>query len=707
MARHFISALLLSAGAVFAVAPPSPTLGQAKAVAARLPLRFEENRGQLDSSVRFIARSGGGNLQLTRQGPAFLVGTTPVQLTLVHSNPSPAIQALDPLPTSTNYMVGSRDHWRAGIANYGRVRYAGVYPGIDVLYYGNQNQLEYDFVLAPGSNPDAVRLHFQGDARVSLTAEGEIAIESHGARVVQKAPAIYQEGRKIGGRYTLLGRNEVGFRLQRYDRAKSLVIDPILIYSNYYGTSGTDKIVAAKMGPNGLLYLVGSSNTSFIVVTSNTYQSVDNSATGSNIFLEVIDTTANGNYSPVYITYLGGSGDDHPYDMALNSTGVAFIVGSTTSTDFPMVGNSIQTTGDASHIDSFIALVDPTQTGAAALIYSTYLGGTTGNDYISGIAIDANNIIYVIGTAQSSDFPLTDTAYAGQLYGAQDAFLAKIDITNPALIYSTYLGGELDDWGRSVALGSNGLVYFAATTDSTKFPIEGHSYQGTLKTGAIVGTVMGVMDMTQSGELSLVYSSYFGGSATDEPRKITLDSNNNIIMTGYTLSSDFPVTPDAVQSLPGGNGDAYLSILNPNANDASKFLVYSTYFGGSQGEVAYDIQPDGKGNIYLTGYTLSPDLFTTANAPQPGWANGVDLFVAAIRPGVPGHAGIVFNTYFGGAGVYVGQSLVLGSDGRIYVAGYGTLGLPAPEVGLCGATNTCGAPNWGGGSYDGFLVVMQ
>jgi hypothetical protein len=693
MARTFISAVLVCAGSLMAASPdfgPDVPAGQAKAAVARLPLRFEENRGQLAPSVRFLARSGGGNLQLTQQGPVFFVGSSPVKLTLAHSNPSPAIQPLDRFPTDTNYMVGPRDRWRSGIGNYARVQYSGVYPGIDVLYYGNRNQLEYDFVLAPGANPDAVRIQVQGDAEASINAQGELVLSSNGAQVVQKAPVVYQDGRKIGSRYILFAHNQIGFRLQRYDRARPLVIDPILVYANYFGTSGTDKIVSIKMGPNSQLYIVGSTTTAEFQSTANAY--LPTTAGLTDMFLAIIDTTATGNFALNYFTYLGGTNLDIPLDMAVNPTGVAYIVGTTTSTDFPIVGSAVGATGAATNVTGIIALLDPTL-GTSGLIYSSYLGGTTGNDSINGIALDPNNsnLMYLIGTTKSTDFPLTDSAYAGVLYGSQDIFLCKLDITNTALLYSTYLGGEQVDFGRSIALGTNGLVYFAATTDSTLFPMEGRSYSQTLK--GVVGTAVGVMDMTKSGQASLVYSSYFGGSDTDEPRKIALDSKNNIVMTGYTLSSDYPVTADAVQSFGPGNTDVFLCVLNPNANDPSQFVVYSTYYGGSQGEVAYDVKPDGKGNIYITGYTLSPDLYTV-NAPQPGWAQGTDLFVAAIRPGTPGLAGIVFSTYLGGAGTYVGNSLVLGPDGSIYVGGYGTLGLPS-------------ASGWAGGNSDGFLVVMK
>jgi hypothetical protein len=657
---------------------------------ARLPLRFEENHGQWKPTVRFTARSAGSNLELTTRGPAFLVGKRRVEIGLVHGNTRPAIEPLDRLPAVTNYMVGPREQWHTGVANYARVQYRGVYPGIDVVYYGTGNQLEYDFVLAPGANPDAIRMKFSGDVRVRLTPDGDIALASGGAEVLQKAPAIFQDHRKIQGRYTLLARNEVGFRLARYDRNRALTIDPVLVYCTYLGSSGADQVTAVKMGPNGLLYITGSTNTGEFPTIDGAYS--DHLLGLTDIFLAIVDTSANGNFALKYYSYLGGSAIDIPLAIDVDSKGVAYLTGTTTSIDFPMAGSSVQTTGSATSVDTFIAAVDPSLYGGVSLVYSTYLGGTTGNQSGNGIAVDKNGFIYVIGTTKSTDFPLTTSAYAGVLYGPQDAYLCKIDPNNSSMPYSTYLGGELSDDGRAIAVGTNGLVYFAASTNSTQFPMEGPGYRQNLQ-GA-VDVVIGVMDMTKFGTPSLVYSTYFGGSDIEEVRGMTLDSKNNMVLTGYTLSTDFATTLDAVQPSAGGNGDAFVSVVNPL--DPPHFVVYSTYFGGSQGEVGYAVRPDSAGNLYLAGYTLSPDLFTV-NAPQPGWGDGIDLFLTEIKPGTPGRAGIVFSTYIGGGGTYVGSSLALGADGSVYVGGYGTLGLPSSSNGH----------GFGGGTTDGFLVVVK
>jgi hypothetical protein len=690
MSRLSGFALLLCAGTLFAAAPQAASAPQAKAAMAGLPLRFEENRGQWDPSVRFTARSNGVNLQLTDRGPAFLVGSSRVQIDLVHASGSPVIQPLEKLPAATNYLVGARSQWHTGVANYARVRYQSVYPGIDVVYYGNRNQLEYDFVLAPGANPDAVRLNFRGDVKVSLTPGGDLALDGNGAQILQKAPVIYQDNRPIKGRYTLLARNQVGFRIDRYDRTRALVIDPILLYCTYMGSSGTDRVTAMKMGPNGRLYITGSTTTGEMPFIDGAYNNVSSGLT--DVFLAIVDTTANGNFALKYFSYIGGGNVDTPLALEVDSQGVAYIAGSTTSTNFPMAGSNVQSTGAASAAAGFIAAIDPSLYGGDSLVYSTYLGGTDGNTSINGIALDGAGFIYVIGTTRATDYPLTTSGYAQTMYGPQDAFLAKIDRNSSSLVYSTYLGGELTDEGRSIAVGSNGKVYFAASTTSTQFPMEGPGYRQNLQGG--LDMIVGMMDMTQFGTASLVYSTYLGGSDTDEVRKITLDANNNVILTGYTLSNDFPVTADAVRRNPGGNTDVFITKVNPN--NPPGFLVYSTYFGGSDGEVAYDVKSDSAGNIYFTGYTLSSDL-TTEGASQPGWGGGIDVFVAGIKPGTPGRAGLLYCTYLGATGTYVGSAMALGTDGSIYVGGYGNIGLPSSSNGN----------GFSGGVTDGFITVMK
>ena len=697
--------LLVCAASVLAAAGgpsrPDAALSQAKAALGRLPLRFEANRGQWDPAVRYAARANGYALLLTAGGPVVsFPDSERVDIRLLNSNRAARIEALDQLPSHTDYFVGSREHWHTNIPNYSRVRYRAVYPGVDVVYYGNPSRLEYDFVLQPGADAGAIRLKFRGAGHLTITAEGDLAFASAGTRMVQEKPLIYQEDgrsgtrRQVQGRYVLMARNVVGIRREHYDRTRPLVIDPTLVYSTYMGGSGADQITAAQLDSAGHLYVAGSTATSELVATTNTYQTGNAGLT--NIFVAIIDTTPGNGFPILYFSYAGGTGTDIPLAMVLDSSYNIYLTGTTDSTDFPTAGSSVQTAGAGSNIVSgFVLELNPgLSSGTSSLVYSTYLGGTTGNQSANGIALDSGGNIYVIGSTKSTDFPVTASAYQSALNGLQDAFLCEISPASSTLVYSTYLGGELEDDGRGIAIGSNGQVYFAANTNSTQFPLAGASYGSSLAGNYDI--IIGAMDMTQSGSGSLVYATYFGGSDNDVVRKLALDASGNLLLTGYTLSSDFPVTKDAIQPAYGGNGDAFILVVNP-ANPA--FLLYSSYLGGADGEVGFDIAADAAGFLYVTGYTISANFPTTVDAPQPGWGRGIDVFVTKLQRGVAGLAGLQWSTYFGGTGAHSGLALVVGPDGTIYVAGYAGNQFPTTSGATQGAFDS--------GYSDGFILVMS
>src|SRR5215471_11129719 len=304
----------LACAGVLCAATPDTNVSQAQAVMAHLPLRFEENCGQASPGARYLARAAGYSLELTARGPAMPVGGRRVELMLRNSNPSPSIIPEKRLPAATNYFIGRRDQWRTGIATYARIRYRDVYPGIDVVYYGTESQLEYDFVVAPGADPRAIRLQWTGTDRVSINRHGDLSVEAGGQPILQKRPRVYQQGREIEARYTLHGRAEARIELGAHDRTKALVIDPILIYGTYLGSSGNDQVTAMKMGPKGQLYIAGS-------------------------------TTTGPTYPLKYFSYLGGSNLDIPLAMAVDPQGVIYLTGTTTSTNFPLAGTNITAGG--------------------------------------------------------------------------------------------------------------------------------------------------------------------------------------------------------------------------------------------------------------------------------------------------------------------------------------------------------------------------
>jgi hypothetical protein len=689
----FVSAVILPA----ATPASEPGPARAQAAIARLPLDFEANQGQWNPAVRYSAHGQQYNVLLTGMGPSLeFRGGKRVDLRLEGSNPAPEMAPSGRMAVATSYFLGSRENWRTGVPNYSRVRYRDVYPGIDATYYGNDRRLEYDFVVGPGADPAAIRMRFQGADRTSITPEGDLLMECAAGSLVEKRPVAYQEGgsrrRGIDARYVRLADGAVGLRVGKYDRTKPLTIDPYLIYSSFWGGGAADEIVAVKMAANGLLYVVGKTETSDLVASGTAYQGTSAAIGANDLFLMVLDTT--NNLALQYLSYLGGTGDDNPTAMDLDAAGNMYVTGNTTSTDFPLISSTaLQSTSPSSTGSVFVVQFNPSLSSVLQLVYSTYLGGSLTNT-ANDIRADSAGNIYVIGSTNSTDFPITDGAYSGILSGLQNAFLVEINTGLTTAVYSTYLGGEGTDTGNSLALASNGLVYCAITTNSKEFPLTISPYLGKLP--GQENMVIAVVNTSQFGPNSLLYDTYFGGSGVDEARKINFDASGRVLLTGYTLSTNYPTTTNAVQKNAAGNGDVFVTVVDP-AHPQS-FLVYSTYLGGSQGEVAYDIAGDATGNIYVAGYTLSPDFPATANAPQPAWGQGIDVFVAKLIPGVAGTAGLPFATYLGGKGINVAYSFAFDRAGTMYVGGYGNLGFPAMGS---------NANQYGGGSSDGVVFALS
>ena len=447
-----------------------------------------------------------------------------------------------------------------------------------------------------------------------------------------------------------------------------------------------------KLGANGLLYIAGSTDTQQLVGFGDSYNPL--SAGLTDIFIAILDTNTAG-FNLIYFSYLGGSALDIPLAIDVDGAGALYMTGTTTSTDFPIAGAAVQTTGAASTVDAFVLKLDFSKGGKDSLVYSTYLGCTDGSESGNGIAVGPDGMIYVIGDTRSTDFPVTGgTAFLPVKWGLQDAFLSKID-PNGGLVYSTYMGGEGTEWGRAIAVGKTGLVYFAVSTLSQLYPAAGYSLNGTPhEFGQEVA--VGVMDMTLSGIPSLLYSTFLGGSNNEEVRALALDARENIVVAGYTISTDFPITADAMQRQNLGNADLFVSVIDPKTGPAG--LVYSTYLGGAHGDVPYDVKVDAAGSIYVTGYTLSSDFPVTPDGVQPQWGVGTNMFVAKLKPNVAGRDALQYGTFLGSSGTYVPQAIAVKTDGTIFVAGYASRGLPSSEIAF--------QPAFAGGASDGFVLVI-
>ncbi|MBV9744534.1 MAG: SBBP repeat-containing protein [Acidobacteriia bacterium] len=628
-----------------------------------------------------------------------------MEISLLRGSPAPLVEPLDRLPARTDYYIGRRTDWLTGVAQYAKIAYRSVYPGIDVVYYGNQSRLEYDFVLRPGADARRIRLQFRGADHVSLNSDGDLVVESGGAQFIQQKPVLYQEDaltferHPIEGRYRLLPGSVVALDVSSYDRSQPLVIDPVVTYASFLGGSATDQINAVTTDGNGYIYVAGYSDSNDL---QPTYNGVKGANAGDNdAFIAIFDPKAFGGPSLRYLTYLGGSNNDAATAITVDSGGNLYITGTTSSMDFPLPGNSVQTSLALSTSETvfnpniFVSVISQSN----GLVYSTYFGGT-GGDFPYGIGLDAKGNIYVGGTTQSTDLPVTPNAYAAVLWGGSDVFVLELNINATSPLYASYIGGEDRDDGRGFAVRSDGKVYIAASTLSTLFPIAGRAYQNS--PSGIENLVVVVMDLTQSGNLSLVYSSYLGGSNIEEVRQLALDASGNVLITGWTLSSDFPVTSNAMQLKYGGSGNAFVTRVNPSA-PPSGFIQYSTFLGGSGGDVGYGITSDSAGNYYVAGYTLSSDFPVTRDAAQNQLSGGIEAFLVKFNPAVAGRGALEYGTYFGSGGFHVATGVAVAPDGTMMIGGYTTDALSGVGQAIASAYQG----GFAGGYADSFVAALK
>ena len=627
---------------------------------ATSPLRFEPAPG--GSAGRFTASGLRFHFSFERDGAALQAAGKTVRLRFQGAASEARIEGIDKLRSTANVYQGSdRRRWRTGVANYGRLQVQGLYPGVDLVYYGNGRELEYDLVVKPGVDTKQIRLRFEG-ARPHLDPDGNLV-----AGLMQKKPAAYQvaangERIPVESRYHRNTDGSFGFVLGHYDHGRELVIDPTLTLSLYVAGSGRDAATAIGHDGPGFIYVAGTTQSADLTVGGGAAASGLTGA--SNLFLAVIDPNAAPGSQVVNSTYLGGGAIDTLNDMAVTPQGNVYLTGTTSSSDFPMV-NAVQATRNGNS-DAFVMWLNPLKT--SSIIYSTYLGGS-GDDTGGGVAVDKNGRIFVTGTTKSNDFTSTN-GFQTTAGSKQTAFVTGIDPAQNSIFYSTYVGGSGGEVGRGVAVASDGTVWIAGSTYSGgDFPVAGFAYQAVYN-GSGDGFVAQI-DASKSGAGSLLYATFLGGSGPDEAKRLIVDASGRVIVAGYTGSANFPVTPDAMQTNYGGNFDAFVTILNPkNLASRPAQLVYSTFFGGNQPEIPYDMKQDAAGNIYLTGFTMSPDLPVSGNALQPVYNLSLDAFALSFNPAQAGSGGIVYSSYISSNGQQIGYGVDFNATGTIYVAGY-------------------------------------
>jgi hypothetical protein len=708
------------------LAPAAPARASALAQNyGKLPQSFEANQGQTDPRVKFTSSGSGYSLFLTGSSAVLSLTkaaetvqprlglysprdamqqvrapgkTDVVRMELVRANPSARVSGADQLPGTANYLIGNNPaNWHANVPTYAKVRYSGVYDGIDLVYYGNQGQLEYDFVVAPQADPKAIRLHFAGASKLSLTADGDLSIQAENGQIAFHRPVVYQEidGQRLSvpGQFTRLASRDVSFSLGSYDHKRPLIIDPVLAYSTYLGGTKGDGAGGVAVDSEGNAYIAGSTNSSNFPVTEGVYQAKNISNT-SKAFITKLNPTGT---ALIYSTYLGGSGNDGAGPIALDSSGDVYVGGSTSSANFPVTQGAYLTTNVGG---GFVAKLNPAGTG---LLYSTYFGAGVG-----GLAIDGSGAVYLAGSTSSSTFPVTAGALRTTFVPNESAFaigyVSKLSPSGAALVYSTYLGGsgglglvsDGGDFVRAIAVDSGGNAYVTGFTFSVDFPVTPGAFQTKDNEDQTWTGYVSKLNPTGTG---LVYSTYLGGSGSGDNGEfvngIALDSAGDAYVAGETWSPDFPtanafesVNPAFVFCIPifgynwqqceqnvglfGSSG--FVTKLNP----AGSALVYSTFLGGTppsqdqvqnSGDAAGSIAVDSAGNAYVTGAAQSTDFPVTPGAFQVTNNNAISGnntgFVTEFDP----NGALLYATYLGGTTSDAIGAITVDGAQNAYVAG--------------------------------------
>ena len=679
----------------------------ASATFGHLPLIFEPNRGQTDPSVQFTARGSGYGLFLTADEAVLSLGGSKglagvVRMKLSGANSNPRVEGRELLPGKSNYYLGNDpSKWQVGIPQYSRVHYSQVYPGIDLVYYGHQGQLEYDFEVAPDADPRLVELSFAGSRKLELQS-GDLLIATKAGEVRLQAPRVYQEiagARKPVEASFTLAQNRVGFALGNYDHSQTLVIDPVLTYSTYLGGAGVEFLpsIAVDSAPN--IYLSGATTSTDFPLSTTPFQGTLKGT--SNVFVTKIDPTGT---TLVFSTYLGGSGADTSAGIAADAGGNAYIAGTTTSTDFPNV-NAFQTAPvSPGNPHAFVTELS----GAGTLVYSTYLSGNQ-TDTVKGMTLDNKGLVYVIGITNSTNFPLAPAAgtFQSTLQGANAFFISKLSPASSgvnSLVFSTYFGGGNPTTGTvsggAIAVDNNANgsnIYFTGGTtyiytgqnSQTDFPIK-NAFQPcldnpasnngttTCSSATLPDAFVAKLNPGTNTGPELLYCTYLGGTGTDVGQGIGLDASGNAYVTGTTDSTDFPKasgTLQPYQSTPGGGIDAFVAKINNPATGTGSTavtLTYSSYLGGSGNDSGNAMAVDNVQGARVVGTTTSNNLPVTANAVQSTLKGGQDAFVARIDTtagGGPTSTTSQFVTYLGGTNLDTGTGIAIDNDSNTFVTG--------------------------------------
>lgn len=660
----------------------------AAAAPAHAETRFEANAGQWNPLVRFVARQGHATWFVTdHDATVALHGKRDavVHLALVGAQPA-AVAGEGELTAKSNYFVGDRSRWRTGVANYERVRAHEQVPGVDVVWYGGAGGLEYDLEVAAGVDARTLAFEVAGARGLRVARDGSLQIDTAAGPLVEQTPRVVQNGHELIAHYQI-DRGRVRFAIDGYDPAAPVVIDPLVKYATFLGGTASETLGGVAVDAAGNAYVTGgTSSTDFPKTTGTAYGGQEDA---------FVTKIAPDGATAVYSTYIGGSNVDEGIAIAVDAAGHAFVSGGTASTNFPATAGAYQTTERGTG-DTFVAELSP---AGDSLVYATYLGGNGAGDFAAAIAIDSAGNAYVTGRTFSATWPTTPNAFLTTICDSggtspECAYVTKVAAGGASLAYSTFLGAidGTQGWGIAVDAGGNAYVTGNVTVTANA---AGHfpTTTGAFQTGSAAG-VRGFLTKLAPDGKSLVYSTYLhsiGANLQDTFSGVAVDSAGNAYVAGTTTSTTWVTTAGAYQTTSAGQNEVIVAKLDP----AGASLVYSTYLGGTNPDIAQAIAIDGDGNAYVTGYTGSRDFPTTADAPQRTFAS-TNNQVFATKLDASG-ATLGWSTFLGGTASAQPFGIAVGPHGAVYIAGVTGAAYPT----------TAGAfqPLFGGGQ-DGFVTKL-
>lgn len=690
LATFLPAGLVVGAALAGSTASSHPAKRDLRSITNRTPLLFEKNQGQTDARASFLARGDGYTVFVTpseavlklknratkRHSPFVKPGheweqaaqspTSVLRMELVAANKKATVTGVDPSTSRVSYFRGNNQHAQADAATFGKARCENVYPGVDLVYYGNQRQLEYDFIVAPGADPDQIRFRMGGARNVSVDDEGHLAIKLEDGELQLQKPQVYQQtaGRKrvVDSSYRLAANGDVSFQLGDYDPAQPLVIDPVIVYSTLLGGSGFDSGSAVAISPDGSVYVAGYTESVNFPVSGG------QAAGGGDAFVTKFSPDGS---QVVFSAYLGGSGNDAAAGIGVDSAGRVVVSGRTDSTDFP-VANGFQSQL-AGEVDGFVVRLSST---GNTLEYGTYVGGS-GNDGATRLTLDPQDDIYLTGYTNSTDFPVSPDAMQTSFSGDYDAFAVRIAGVGGDKLFATYIGGRDGDSGSGIQVDGDGNVCVGGSTDSGDFPVGPVAVMGDFQGGRFGDAF--ITKLTSDGT-GLVFSTYFGGSGSDSGADVALDREGYCYLVGTTDSNDLTLADPDILPLQaaraGGVSDIFVTKIMPEGDG----IVFLTYLGSDGEDVARAIEVDEDPAPHTKAYILgetSSDGYPLLDPLQSNFGGNSDLFLTKLHAAtylVQPMIVLDYSTFLGGAGLDHAGDLAVDAIGNAAVTGDTTSG---------------------------------